>query len=74
MNTRLALYLSGSAYLARTIYLKGGRRVSVLDRTRRKRIAAHAMRATGFRPHQISAALGISREAMEKLLAFARRF
>lgn len=74
MNTRLALYVAGSAYLARTIYLKAGRRVVVLDRTRRRRIAAHAMRAAGLPTHRISAALGIRRERMEKVLAFAWRF
>lgn len=74
MNTRLALYVAGSAYLSRTIYLKAGRRVVVLDRTRRKRVAAHAMRSLGLRPYQISAALGMSRSTVDQVLAFSWRF
>jgi len=74
MNTRLALYVSGSAYLVRTIYQKGGRRVSVLDKTLKKRACAVTMRSAGLRPYQISSALGMRREMIDKLLAFAWRF
>ena len=74
MNTRLALYVAGSAYHSRTIYLKGGRRVVVFDRTRRKRSAAHSMRSAGFRAHHICYSLGISRATLDRVLAFAWRF
>lgn len=74
MNARLALCVSGAPYLSRTIYLPGGRRVVVLDRTRRWKTAARAMRAVGVRDYSISVALGRQRSTIERVLAFEWRF
>ncbi len=73
MNTRLALYVSGAAFHTRTIYLRG-RRVAVLDKTKRWRAAAAAMRRAGKRDYEISVRLPCTREAMEKALSFGWRF
>lgn len=73
MNTRLALYLSGAPFHARTIY-RNGRRVAVIDRTKRWKCAARAMRAAGMPDHQISMGLRCSRAAIERVLSFAWRF
>ncbi|MCR6673273.1 hypothetical protein [Devosia ginsengisoli] len=74
MNARLAAYLSGAPYLARSIYLKGGGRVAVLDRTRRWKAAARAMRAAGKRDLHIALALGKKRPDIERVLSMSFRF
>lgn len=74
MNARLALYVSGAACHARTIYLKGGRRVAVIDRTRRMKSAARAMRKAGIRDLHIACALRCPRSVLERLLSFEWRF
>ncbi|MBN9033674.1 MAG: hypothetical protein BGO05_05315 [Rhizobiales bacterium 63-7] len=74
MNARLALYVTGAAYLSRTIYLPGGRRVAVLDRTKRWKMAARAMRAAGLRDYIISAGLRRQRSTLDRVLAFEWRF
>lgn len=74
MNSRLALYLSGAAYLVRVHYRPGGKRVAILDRTKRWRSAARAMRRSGRSEYEIVAALGCSREALRRVLAFGWKF
>lgn len=75
MNTRLALYLSGAPYLVRHHYRKGGgHKVAILDRTRRWRAAARAMRAAGRSDLEIVSALGCSRPALARVLGFGWRF
>lgn len=74
MNTHLALYLSGAAYLVRVSYRPGGRRVAVLDRTKRWKAAAIRMRASGRSDLQIVSALGCKREALHRVLGFGWRF
>lgn len=69
MNARLALYLTGAAYLVRHHTAKG-RRVPVLDRTKRWRSAARAMRSAGRTDLEIVTALGCNRQALALVLAF----
>lgn len=73
MNTRLAIYVSGAAYLVRHHTAKG-RRVPILDRTKRWRAAATRMRSTGRSDLEILCALGCKREALARVLAFKWRF
>ncbi len=74
MEMNLARYLAGSAFHARTLYVGGGRRVQVFDRTKRWRQSARSMRAGGRTDHQIAHALGITRELLDRALAFGWRF
>lgn len=73
MNPRFFLFLSGAPYLARIIYLKGGRRVPVLDRTKRWRSAARRMKRDGRSDLEIICALGCKRDALSRALDFRFR-
>lgn len=72
MNSRLFLYVSGAPYLVRFCNC-GGRRVPVLDRTKRWRAAARAMRAAGRTELEIVMALRRSRASINKVLDFSFR-
>jgi len=54
--------------------LKGGKRVAILDQSRRWRAAARAMRAAGHHDLAIACALRCSRAALNRVLAFGFRF
>ncbi|GHG24415.1 hypothetical protein [Paracoccus aerius] len=48
MNLREQQYLTGASHLVRVLYLRGGRRVVVLDRIRRRRQAIKSLLDTGI--------------------------
>lgn len=54
MNPRWEIYRTGAAMVIRTVYLKGGRRVVVIDRAKMARSAARMLAASGHSPRQIS--------------------
>lgn len=58
MNLRWEAFRAGSGVLVRVVYLRGGRRVVVLDRARRARSAARQMAAMGVPPREIARQLG----------------
>lgn len=74
MNLRLERYLSGAAFHARTIYIPGGRRVAVLDKTRRWRSAARRMRAAGHADSFIAGTFRLPRASLDRVLDFRWRF
>lgn len=74
MNLRLAAYLSGTAYLVRVSHRPGGKRTVILDRTKRWRAAARAMKKAGRTEFEIVFALGRSREALARVTSFHFRF
>lgn len=58
MNLRWEAFRAGSGVLVRVVYLRGGRRVVVLDRARRARSAARRLAAAGMPPREIAQQLG----------------
>lgn len=74
MNLRLARYLAGSAFHVRTIFPGGGRRIAVLDRTKRWRRSARSMRARGHCDQDVACACRISRDTLDRVSAFGWRF
>lgn len=71
MITHLDRYLSGSAFFVHVIYRKGGKRVSVFDRTARWRPLARKMCRSGLSVGQVAARIGRDRAAVERALAVA---
>lgn len=57
MNLREQQYLTGASHLVRVLYLRGGRRVVVLDRIRRRRQAIKRLLEIGHREIDIARVL-----------------
>lgn len=58
MNPRWEMYRTGAAMVVRTIYLKGGRRVAVVDRAKKGRAAARALAASGMAKRDVLRLIG----------------
>lgn len=57
MNPRWEVFRTGGAMIARTIYLRGGRRVVVVDRAKMARGAVRQLAKAGHSPRDISIAM-----------------
>lgn len=69
MNPRLALYLSATAFVERTIHLRGGRRVLVICRRRRRRMIARAALAAGISARRVARALKCPERVIARALS-----
>ena len=58
MNLREQQFLTGASDLVRVLYLRGGRRVIVLDRIRRRRQAIRRLLEAGYRDIEVARVLG----------------
>ncbi len=74
MNLREGLYVSGGGFVVRHVYPRGGgRRVAVLDPSRRTKTAILILLRRGLTPRQVARALDIPAASVFALgLALAR--
>ncbi|MGA0615916.1 hypothetical protein [Paracoccus sp. KR1-242] len=58
MNIGWEIFRTGGAMVVRTVYLRGGRRIVVVDRAKKVRAAIRALAAKGHTPGEITVLIG----------------